>query len=321
MTEPKNSAQRLPITKRLVCLLAIFLLGFVAFSQSKKASKVDFNRDIRPIFEKSCYACHSAQQTLGGLRLDDRTLAMKGGISGAAILPGKAQDSRLLQRLVGLNHEARMPMGAAPLTAAQVNVIRRWIDEGAIWNDSTSSASPITPHTSSPTHWAYVKPLRPAVPQVKNNSWMRNPIDSFILARLEKEGLQPSPQAAKETLLRRLYLDVIGLPPTPKEVDDYLADSRPEAYEKTVDRLLASDHYGERQARHWLDLARYADTNGYEKDNRRVMWKYRDWVIQAFNDDKPFDEFTIEQIAGDLLPNPTVAQKIATGFHRNTLHR
>ncbi len=323
MTKPNKpaprSGNRKSALKRLVCLLSIFIFGIVTFSQTGKAGKVDFNRDIRPIFEKSCYSCHSAKQTLGGLRLDDRVLAMKGGISGVIILAGKAQESRLLHRLLGLNHEARMPMGSAPLALAQINLIRRWIDEGATWSESANDSRLQKSDSGPPPHWAYVKPVRSPLPQTKNKNWIRNPIDSFILARLEKEGLQPSPEAAKETLIRRLYLDVIGLPPTPKEVDDFLADSRADAYEKLVDRLLASEHYGERQARHWLDLARYADTNGYEKDNRRVMWKYRDWVINAFNEDKPFDEFTIEQLAGDMLPNATLEQKIATGFHRNTL--
>ena len=168
-------------------------------------------------------------------------------------------------------------------------------------------------------HWAYVKPVRPAVPLVKNAAWCRNPIDNFILAKLEAEGLKPSPEAPKPTLLRRVYLDLIGLPPTPAEVDAFVADQTPDAYEKVVDRLLASPRYGERWARPWLDLARYADSNGYEKDNPRVAWEYRDWVIKALNRDMPFSEFTIEQIAGDMLPNPTQDQLIATGFHRNSM--
>ena len=170
-----------------------------------------------------------------------------------------------------------------------------------------------------PRHWAYVKPVRPAPPAVGNRALVRNPIDAFVLARLEKEKLAPSPEADRVTLLRRVSLDLIGLPPTPKEMDEFLADASPDAYEKAVDRLLRSAHYGERWARPWLDLARYADSHGYEKDRPRVMWKYRDWVVEALNADMPFDRFTIEQLAGDMLPNPTNAQLIATGFHRNTM--
>ena len=167
-------------------------------------------------------------------------------------------------------------------------------------------------------HWAYRAPVRPALPRVSRADWVRTPIDAFILARLEKEGLQPSPEASKPALLRRVSLDLIGLPPTLAEIDAFVADQRPDAYESVVDRLLASPHYGERWARPWLDLARYADSNGYEKDALRTMWKYRDWVIKALNDDMPFDRFTIEQIAGDMLPKATTDQRIASGFHRNT---
>src|SRR5262249_50097212 len=170
-----------------------------------------------------------------------------------------------------------------------------------------------------PTHWAYLKPVRPEIPSVMHKAWVRTPIDAFVLARLEREGLEPSPEAARETLLRRVSLDLIGLPPTPADIDAFLADRSPDAYEKVVDRLLASPHYGERWARPWLDLARYADTNGYEKDRRRTAWKYRDWVIGAFNADMPFRQFTIEQIAGDMLADAGPDQRIAAGFHRNTL--
>ena len=169
------------------------------------------------------------------------------------------------------------------------------------------------------THWAYVKPERPDLPKVQNSVWVKNSIDNFVLARLEKEGLCPSPEASKETLIRRLSLDLTGLPPSVEQVDAFLADNSPDAYEKLADRLLASSHYGEHWARVWLDLARYADTNGYERDRTRSMWLYRDWVIEAFNKNMPFDQFTIEQIAGDLLPNATLQQHIATGFHRNTM--
>jgi hypothetical protein len=211
-----------------------------------------------------------------------------------------------------------MPMGGDPLKPEQIELLRQWIEQGAVW--PASEESQISNLKSEiPTHWAYKKPIRPPIPTVKNQAWARNPIDAFVLARLEKEGLQPSPEAPKETLLRRVSLDLIGLPPSVKEIDEFLADTAPNAYEKVVDKLLASQHYGERWARPWLDLARYADSNGYEKDNLRTMWKYRDWVINALNQDMPFDQFTIEQLAGDMLPKPTNDQLIATGFHRNTL--
>jgi len=290
------------------------------FPRISAQNQVDFKRDIEPIFAASCYQCHGSKKAAGQLRLDLKALAMKGGISGTVIVPGNSKSSLLLKRVLGEGNEARMPMGGDPLNDKQIELIRRWIDEGANWPSSEDSAigTKIGAQSAIPQHWAYVKPVRPALPQVKNAGWVRNPIDAFVLARLEKEGLKPSPEASREMLLRRVYLDLIGLPPTIRETDDFLADSSPNAYEKVVDRLLASRHYGERWARPWLDLARYADSNGYEKDNLRVAWKYRDWVINALNADMPFDQFTIEQIAGDMLPDPTIDQKIATGFHRNT---
>jgi hypothetical protein len=261
---------------------------------------------------------------MGELRLDDQQLAIKGGISGAPIIPGNSRQSLLMKRILGEGDQARMPMGGDPLKSTEIALIRRWIDQGAHWSNSESAIR--NPQSAirnlQPAiqqHWAYVKSVRTALPKVKNQSWVRNPIDAFILARLERERLQPSPEAEKATLLRRVYLDVIGLPPSVKEVDEFIADNSPDAYEKVVDRLLASEHYGERWARPWLDLARYADSNGYEKDNLRVAWKFRDWVISALNKDMPFDQFTIEQLAGDMLPNSMVDQRIATGFHRNTM--
>jgi hypothetical protein len=194
-----------------------------------------------------------------------------------------------------------------------------WIGAGARAAENSASAADHAPPARPATHWAYIKPVRPALPDVKDKAWPRNPIDFFVLARLEQEGLHPSPEAPPEMLCRRVYLDLTGIPPTVAQVDEFVADKSPGAYEKLVDRLLASPHYGERWARPWLDLARYADTNGYEKDNRRSIWKWRDWVIQSLNADMPFSEFTVEQIAGDLLPGATIDQKIATGFHRNTM--
>ncbi|MCI0659601.1 MAG: DUF1553 domain-containing protein [Acidobacteria bacterium] len=273
---------------------------------------VDFARDIQPIFEMVCYQCHGPKKSLGQLRLDNGNLALRGGISGAAIIPGNAKGSLLIRRLLGEGGEARMPMGGDPLKPEQIELIGKWIDQGAFWPG-------VEKRVELAKHWAYLKPVRPNLPQVENTAWVRNPIDRFILARLEKEGLRPSPEASKETIIRRLYLDLIGLPPDPKEVDQFVADTSPGAYEKLVDRLLASLHFGERWALPWLDLARYADSNGYERDVPRIMWKYRDWVINAFNRDLSFDKFTVEQLAGDMLPNATLDQKIATGFHRNTM--
>ncbi len=306
--------------KLIVTGLFLVIAGCAATSLLSFASaqtQIEFKRDIEPIFAASCSQCHGPKKAAGQLRLDVKAAAMKGGISGAVILPGNSKASILLKRILGEGNEARMPMGGDALKSEQIELIRKWIDQGAIWPATEDSAIQNT-QSAIPQHWAYVKPVRPAIPQVKNQAWVRNPIDAFVLARLEKEGLTPSPEASKETLLRRVYLDLIGLPPNVKEIDEFLADKSPNAYEKVVDRLLASQHYGERWARPWLDLARYADSNGYEKDNLRVMWKYRDWVINALNADMPFDQFTIEQIAGDMLPDPTIDQKIATGFHRNT---
>src|SRR5215510_2650900 len=287
-------------------------------ARTRPQRQVDFKRQIEPIFARNCYQCHGAKKAMGRLRLDDKESALKGGLSGAVIIPGDSKQSLLMKRILGEGDVARMPMGGDPLMPTQIALIRRWIDQGANWSGDDQSAPPESQFAIK-RHWAYVKPVRPALPRVKNQSWVRNPVDAFILARLEKEGLRPSPEADKATLLRRVYLDVIGLPPSVKEVDEFLADKSPGAYEKVVDRLLASEHYGERWARPWLDLARYADSNGYEKDNPRVAWKYRDWVINALNKDMPFDQFTIEQIAGDMAPNATIDQKIASGFHRNTM--
>ncbi len=310
-------AIKLLFTSLFLTAAVVSLISLFPFASAK--TQIDFKRDIEPIFAASCYQCHGAKKAAGQLRLDGKAAAMKGGFSGAVIQPGNSKASILLKRILGEGGEARMPMGADPLTAEQIELIRQWIDQGAVWLETDGVTGRNSDGANElPKHWAYVKPVRPILPQIKNSAWVRNPIDAFVMARLEKEGLTPSPEASKETLLRRVYLDLIGLPPSVKEIDEFLADKSPDAYEKVVDRLLSNPHYGERWARPWLDLARYADSNGYEKDNLRVMWKYRDWVINALNADLPFDQFTIEQIAGDMLPNATIDQKIATGFHRNT---
>ena len=309
--------------KLLLCGLAFASFywggaGVVSVLSSQGEAKVDYQRDIAPLLAQSCYQCHGPRKAAGQLRLDVKRLAMKGGISGETIIPGKSGESRLIKRVLGEGGESRMPLGGDPLTPQQIDLLRRWIDQGAVWPEA-EPAGAATTESGLPKHWAYAKPVQAPLPKVSRGDWVRNPIDAFVLARMEKEGLTPSPRASKEMLLRRVYLDLIGLPPTLAEVDAFLADSSPDAYEKVVDKLLASPHYGERWARPWLDLARYADSNGYEKDSLRTMWKYRDWVIEALNKDMPFDQFTIEQIAGDMLPEPTANQLIATGFHRNTL--
>ncbi|HJT78459.1 MAG TPA: DUF1549 domain-containing protein, partial [Gemmataceae bacterium] len=279
---------------------------------------VDFDRDIHPILARSCLACHGALRQKGGLRLDDGAAALKGGNSGPVLRPGSAARSRLLFIVAGLDPDLRMPPGRkAPLTAEEVGRLRAWVEQGAKWGKGDPKAIAQGARSS---HWAFQPVRRPAPPAVRQRQWVRNEIDLFVLARLEAEGIAPSPEADRTTLLRRVTLDLTGLPPTPAEVTAFVHDAAPNAYERVVDRLLASPAYGERWGRHWLDAARYADSDGYEKDTGRpYAWRWRNWVIDAFNRDLPFDEFTVEQLAGDLLPNATTEQKVATGFHRNTL--
>jgi hypothetical protein len=285
-----------------------------ATSSVAEAQSPVFAQKIRPILAQRCYSCHGPALQQNGLRLDSLASIRKGSEYGPIIVPHKADQSRLIRRLEA-QERPQMPYGGPPLTGEQIATIRQWINAGAPGpDDNTPVAS-----GPAPKHWAYVKPSAVPPPAVKNSAWVRNPIDNFILAKLEKEGLQPAPEANKSTLLRRVYLDLTGLPPTPQELRDFLADSRPDAYERVVDRLLASPHYGEHWASQWLDLARYADSNGYEKDSQRTAWEYRDWVIRALNADLSFRDFTIDQIAGDMLPNPTTDQLIATGFNRDSM--
>jgi mono/diheme cytochrome c family protein len=287
---------------------------------SAQSETVDFRRDIEPIFSTYCVRCHGEKRARAELRLDSKASAMKGGVSGPAIVPGKSKESLLVKRILGEGDQAQMPFGGDPLKPEQIELIRKWIDEGAVWPESDAATGRQGGgETEIRKHWAFVAPVRPAVPEVKNKAWARTPIDNFILAELEKRGFAPSPEASKTTLIRRLSLDLTGLPPALEEVDQFLGDRSPKAYEKLVDRLLDSPHYGERWGRWWLDAARYADTNGFEKDLPRSIWPYRDWVIDAFNEDMPFDRFTIEQLAGDLLPEPSLDQRIATGFLRNSM--
>jgi len=277
--------------------------------------EVDFARDVKPILVNSCYECHSSAKRRGGLRLDARGAAFRGGNGGVEIVPGKPDESPLLLRVMGAGEKKKMPLNKPALSEGQVKILREWIAKGAVWPDGPKGQEEVPERP----HWAFVKPVRPPLPSVKDGYWPRNAIDYFVLSRMEKEGIKPSGEADKATLCRRLYLDLVGLPPTPEQVDAYLSDTHVDAYERLVDKLLDSPHYGERWGRHWLDVARYADTNGYEKDNPRSIWAYRDWVINSLNGDKPFDQFVIEQMAGDMLPNATPEQVIATGFHRNSM--
>ena len=278
------------------------------------AQPIDFVRDIQPIFARNCYGCHGPQRQEAAFRLDAKDVALQGGDLGTAIIPGRSADSLLVQFVAGAVPDKVMPRKGDRLTAAQVGLIRAWIDQGAVWPEEASVKVP-----NKRDHWAFKTPVRPPWPSVQNKAWVRNPIDQFVLARLERDGLSPSPEADRPTLIRRLSLDLLGLPPTPKEVDDFVNEARPKAYGEVVDRLLRSPHYGERWGRHWLDAARYADSNGYEKDRARLIWAYRDWVIRAFNRDLPFDQFTKEQLGGDLLPGATPEQVTATGFLRNSM--
>lgn len=281
---------------------------------------VDFAKDVEPLLKTRCQGCHGKAQQLSGLRLDQAEGAMKGGYSGAVIKPGASAESSLIHRIAGAKQLMVMPPAGKKLTPEEIGILRAWIDQGAKWPATAGAATESAVSTAKSSHWAFQPVRKPPVPAVRNAKWTRNPVDAFILARLDKEKIAPSDEAGRSALLRRVSLDLTGLPPTPKELAGFLADHRPDAYERQVDRLLASPHYGEKWARHWLDRARYADSDGYEKDwVRPHAWRYRQEVIEAFNRDQPFDQFTIEQIAGDLLPNATVEQKVATGFHRNTL--
>lgn len=266
-----------------------------------------FERDVRGLFRAQCFVCHGPDEQKGRLRLDQRASLFER--AEPLVVPGAPDDSELLRRLSTTDADERMPKDRAPLSADAIARLSAWIADGAPWTDADERAR----------HWAYVPPVRPSVPPVRDAAWCRNAIDRFVLARLEREGLAPAPTAERATLARRLFLDVTGLPPSPAEVEAFERDDAPDAPERLVARLLASPAYAERTAQAWLDLARYADTNGYEKDDRRTMWPWRDHLIAAFARDQGFDQFTLEAIAGDLLPGATKGQRLATAFHRNTL--
>ncbi|HVW85664.1 MAG TPA: DUF1549 domain-containing protein, partial [Bryobacteraceae bacterium] len=281
----------------LACMLAPVVIA---------APAVDFRRDVRPILSDRCFACHGPDEAnrKAGLRLDTEAGAKAARGPRTPVVPGNVAASEILKRIAPENPARRMPppySDRKPLSEKEVATIRAWIEQGAKWQ----------------SHWAFTAPVRPTPPAVRNTRWIRNPIDNFVLARLEREGLAPSPAADRARLLRRVSFDLTGLPPTLAELDSFLADKSPDAYEKVVDRLLASPRYGERMAVDWLDAARYADTHGYQTDPAKEMWPWRDWVINAFNSNLPYDQFTVRQLAGDLLPNATVEDRIATGFERN----
>ncbi len=292
---------------RRISLIAGLLIALSTLGPSAVAGDVDFNRDIRPILSRNCFDCHGpdSKQRKAELRLDTKAGAFADLGGHAAFVAGKPNESEALRRMLSNDPDERMPppkIGKKP-TAAQLELIRQWIVQGAKWSE----------------HWSYVPPARPPVPGIRETERSRNAVDRFILAKLGQENLKPSPEADRVTLLRRLSLDLIGLPPTLAEVDAFLADRRPGGYTRQVDRLLASPHYGERWGRLWLDAARYADSDGYEKDKSRQVWFYRDWVTNSLNRDMPYDQFVIEQIAGDELPHPTQDQIVATGFLRNSM--
>ncbi len=300
-------------------MIAVLLLGgmMIAFALTRPAPgiarqtgapavRVEFNRDIRPILSDKCFVCHGpdAPAKKIKLRLDSETAATSDlGRGRRAIVPGQPEKSELIKRITHADETMRMPPidSGRALTKREIDLLAEWIRQGAKWQ----------------SHWAFVAPVRPPLPKIGNKTWAKNAIDYFVLERLEREGLQPSPEADRAALIRRLSFDLTGLPPTPEEVDAFLKDQSPNAYEKVVDRLLGSPRYGERMAFKWLDAARYADTNGYQNDGDRYMWRWRDWVINAFNRNQPYDQFTIEQLAGDLLPGATLDQRLATAFNRN----
>ena len=283
--------------------LLLLVLGIVFWSAGE--DKVDFNTQVRPILNQKCLVCHGGVRQNGGLGLRFENEANEGGDSGRpAIVPGKPNKSELIKRIKHPNHDYRMPFEGEPLSKTEIRTLEKWIKQGAQWE----------------THWAYIKPDPTLAPPAIQSDWIQNPIDQFVLQKLKSEELSPSLNAEKGTLLRRLYLDLTGIPPSIDELNAFLLDESDDAYESIVDKLLTSPHFGEKWAALWLDLARYADSQGYQKDMIRPdIWRYRDWVIDALNADMPFDQFTIEQLAGDLLPDPTDNQLLATAFHRNTM--
>jgi hypothetical protein len=304
--------------KSKIILFSVALLGIFwtakSIYENSNSDKIDYSTQVKPIINKHCISCHGGVKKINDFSLLFRSDALAKTKSGKpAIIPFHPEQSDFIARLTHPDPDERMPYRANPLKKEEIEILTRWVQEGAAWGD----------------HWAYLSPKKPSVPNPEGyfasflpfgNSWAKNDIDRFILSNLKKEGLKPTDEAPKSTLLRRVYLDLIGLPPTPEQLAKFLADDSDNAYEKVVDELLKSPQFGEKWASMWLDLARYSDSKGYQKDNGRTIWEYRDWVIRAFNKNMPFDQFVREQLAGDLLPNPTDDQLIATAFHRNTMN-
>lgn len=277
--------------------------AFVGSTSAQDATAVDFSRDVQPILARKCFACHGPDQAEGGLNLTEKDSVLSAELDSGlhAVIAGNLDDSELLRRISSEDEFERMPPEGKPLKTEEIDIIRKWIEQGADWE----------------VHWGFKKPEPVEPPQVKNEDWIRSPIDRFILARLEAAGLSPANPADRRTLIRRAYYDLTGLPPTPSEVKSFVDDHNPKAYEKLIDRLLDSPQYGEKWARHWLDVVRYAETNSFERDGQKPnAWRYRDYVIRSFNDDKPYDQFIIEQLAGDELPDKTTESIIATGYYR-----
>ncbi len=295
--------------------LSLYVAALCAYAE--QPAKVDFHAQILPILDKHCMQCHNRDAHKGGLGLGSAEEALKGGDSGvAAYRPGNGEESAIIQRVTSTDPGFRMPSKGDPLSAEEIALLKAWIDEGASWGGESTGkiVAPI-----GKDFWSFQKPIQAPLPAVKRTDWPRNPIDTFALAKMEEHNLAPSPEADRYTLIRRASLDLTGLPPTIEDIESFVNDPDPNAYEKLIDRLLASPHYGEAQAMRWMDAARYADTNGYEKDRPRSVWPYRDWAIKAFNANMPYDQFVIEQLAGDLLPDANTDDRIATGFHRNTM--
>lgn len=321
MTRPRHILPhplRAPHAIRIVTL-CFALAAILPSVRGDEPAPVDYLRDVKPIFVERCVACHGPDKQQSDLRLDTAAAATSGGISGPAIVSGNSGESLVIQAVTGVGDVARMPPEDAgqPLTAEQISALRLWIDAGATAPADELPLPAVQPKGAY--HWSFQPLANPTPPSVQREAWIRNDIDRFVLAPLEARGLAPSPPADRAALLRRVSFDLTGLPPVPELVLAFELDNRPDAYERMVDELLKSPHYGERWGRHWLDQARYADSNGYTIDSGRSIWKYRDWVIHALNRDLPFDQFALWQLAGDMLPKATLDQKIATGFHRNTM--
>jgi len=303
---------RFPSMGVVTCLIAQAVFA----ADAPEADTAIYSDHIKPILAVHCCQCHGPDEQEGGLRLDGREAALEGGDSGPRWVAGRSADSEVYRRITAEDEDDRMPPSyeesVKPLSPEQIKLIRMWIDQGAKWPADADTKTSV-----SSDHWSFQPVIRHDPPPVQNTDWVRNPIDRFVLARLERGSIQPSPEASRHTLIRRLYYDLLGLPPKLEEVDRFVGDQSPDAYERLVDEILDSPHFGERWGRHWLDKARYADSDGYEKDRPRPnAWRYRDWVIEAINRDMAFDQFTIEQIAGDLLPSSTPMQRLANGATR-----